>query len=100
VKQTATFEISLKSVLLVIATLTLLFIAWKVKGVLIAFFVAYVLMSGFAPLVDRLTKAGVNKTLSVLVTYFLAIGFLALLLFSVIPPLIEQIREFISNLPI
>jgi len=100
VKQTTTIEVSLKSVLLVIGTLVLLFIAWKVKGILIAFFVAYVLMSGFAPLVDRLTKAGVNKTLSVLVTYLLAIGLLALLLFSVIPPLIEQIRGFITNLPV
>lgn len=98
-KQTTTIEISLKSVLLVISTLVLLFIAWKVRGVLIAFFVAYVLMSGFAPLVDWLTKNGVSKTLSVLLTYLLAIGFFALLLFSVIPPLIEQIREFVNNLP-
>lgn len=98
-KQTTTIEISLKSVLLVIAMLLLLVIAWKVRGVLVAFFVAYVLMSGFAPLVDRLSKAGVHKTLAVVLTYVLAIGFLAVLLFSVIPPLIEQIREFITNLP-
>src|SRR4030042_5718801 len=51
-------------------------------------------------LVDRLTRLGVNKTLSVIITYLLAVGFLALLLFSGIPPLIEQIREFITNLPI
>lgn len=99
-KQATTIEISLKSVLLVIATLLLLFVAWKVRGVLIAFFVAYILMSGFAPLVDWLTKNGVSKTLAVVLTYVLAIGFLAVLLFSVIPPLVEQIREFITKLPI
>ena len=98
-KQTTTIEVSLKSVLLVIATLLFLFVAWKIRGVLIAFFVAYVLMSGFAPLVDWLSKNGVRKNLAAVLTYVLAIGFLAVLLFSVIPPLIEQIREFITKLP-
>jgi predicted PurR-regulated permease PerM len=57
-------------------------------------------MSGFAPLVDWLTKNGVNKILAIILTYILAIGFFALLLFSVLPPLIEQVKEFISKLPV
>jgi predicted PurR-regulated permease PerM len=56
-------------------------------------------MSGSAPLVDWLHKNGVNKTLSVLLTYVLAISFFALLLFSILPPLIEETRQFVNRLP-
>jgi len=100
VRNVTTIEISLKSILLVIGTLLLLLIAWNIRGVLIALFVAYILMSGFAPLVDWLVKRGVNKTLSVTTTYFLAIGFFAILLFAVIPPLVREIRDFANNLPV
>jgi predicted PurR-regulated permease PerM len=100
VKNVTTIEISLKSILLVIGTLLLLLIAWEIRAVLIALFVAFILMSGFAPLVDRLVRRGLNKTLAVAVTYLLAILFLATLLFAVIPPLVREIREFASNLPV
>ncbi|MEX0622241.1 MAG: AI-2E family transporter [Candidatus Woykebacteria bacterium] len=99
-KNTTTIEISLKSVLLIILTLLLLLIAWKIRGVLIGLFIAFILMSGFAPLVDWLTRKGVNKTLSVIITYFLAISSFATLLFLVIPPLVREIQELINNLPL
>ena len=95
-----TIEISLKSILLVISTLVLLLVAWKIRGVLIALFVAYILMSGFAPLVDWLVKKGINKALAVATTYLLAIAFFATLLFAVIPPLVGEIREFANHLPV
>ena len=99
-KNITTIEISLKSVLLVIGTLLLLLIAWEIRGVLIALFVAYILMSGFAPLVDWLISKGIPRALAVTITYLLAIGFFATLLFLVIPPLVREIQGFIENLPI
>lgn len=98
-KNTTTIEISLKSVLLIILTLILLLVAWKMRGILMGLFIAFILMSGFAPLVDWLVKRGFNKTISVAVTYLLSISFFAALLFYVIPPLIQQTREFVPNLP-
>ena len=99
-KNVTTIEISLKSILLVIGTLLLLLIAWKIRAVLIALFVAFILMSGFAPLVDWLVKRGVNKALAVAATYLLAIAFFAVLLFAVIPPLVREIREFVNGMPV
>jgi len=98
-KSTTRIEIDPKSLLFTIGILIILFVAWQIRGVLIALFVAFILMSGFAPLVDRLTSRGVPKTLSVALTYLLAIGFLATLLFFVIPPMIVQTSEFVSKLP-
>ena len=99
-KNTINIEISLKSVLLIILTLILLLLAWKMRGILIGIFMAFILMSGFAPLVDWLVKKGLNKTVSVIITYLLSISFFAGILFFVIPPLISQTREFLPNLPI
>ncbi len=69
-ENTTKIEISLKSVLLIILTLILLLLAWKIRGILMGIFVAFILMSGFAPLVDWLVKKGFNKTISVAITYF------------------------------
>ena len=99
-ENTTKIEISLKSVLLIILTLILLLLAWKIRGILMGIFIAFILMSGFAPLVDWLVKKGFNKTVSVVITYFLLISFFVGILFFVIPPLIAQTREFLTNLPI
>lgn len=99
-ENTTKIEISLKSVLLIILTLILLLLAWKIRGILMGIFIAFILMSGFAPLVDWLVKKGFNKTISVVITYFLLISFFVGILFFVIPPLITQTREFLTNLPI
>jgi len=99
-KQVVTIEISLKSIVYVIGLVILFLVAWKIRGVLLALFIAYILMSGFAPLVDWLTKNGVNKALSVALTYLLAVSFLALLLFSALPPLIEETRDFVNKMPV
>ena len=98
-KNITTIEVSLKSVFLVIGTLLLLLVAWQIRGVLIALFISFILMSGFAPLVDWLVRRRIPKTLAVITTYLLAIGFFAILLFVVIPPLIREIKEFVNNLP-
>lgn len=99
-ENTTKIEISLKSVLLIILTLILLLLAWKIRGILMGIFIAFILMSGFAPLVDWLVKKGFNKTVSVVITYFLLISFFVGILFFVVPPLIAQTREFLTNLPI
>lgn len=99
-ENTTKIEISLKSVLLIILTLILLLLAWKIRGILMGIFIAFILMSGFAPLVDWLVKKGFNKTVSVVITYFLLISFFVGILFFVTPPLIAQTREFLTNLPI
>jgi len=98
-KQVTTVEISLKSIVYTLALIVLALVAWKIKGVLIALFIAFILMSGFAPLVEFLTKNGVNKALSVALTYLLAISFLGMLFFFALPPLIQQTQEFVIKMP-
>jgi len=92
-------EISPKTIFITIAIIFGLFVAWQIKGILLSLVIAYILMSGFAPLVDWFEKEGVNKTVAVLATFILIISVLGLLIFAVIPPLIVQTRELILSLP-
>jgi len=98
-KQVTTIEISLKSVIYILGLIILILIGWKIRWVLIALFIAFILMSGFAPLVDLLHKKGVHKALAVALTYILAIGFLAVIFFFALPPLITETRDFVDKLP-
>ena len=99
-KQRVIVEISPKSILTTVSILILLLVAWKVRAIIFALIIAIILMSGFSPLVDWLQKKGLNKLVSVTLTYVLAIGALGLVLFAVLPPLIVRGQEFFNDLPI
>jgi predicted PurR-regulated permease PerM len=98
-KQSLKIEIAPKSILVAIATIILFLVAWRVREVLISLFVAFILMSGSAPLVDFLVEKGTNRVLAVAITYILAIGLFALLIFSIVPPLVDQINGLVAKLP-
>jgi predicted PurR-regulated permease PerM len=56
-------------------------------------------MTVLNPLVTKLSKLRVPRSISVLVVYILVLGFFAAILAEVIPPLIEQSTSFANNLP-
>ena len=94
-----TIEISPKSIFTTIAIITFLVVAWRLRGIVFALIISFILMSGFSPLVDWAEKRGVNKVVAVTLTYILAISGLGLILFIILPPLIVQTREFFKDLP-
>lgn len=98
-KKTASIEISFQTIAFSIGLLIFLILAWKIRAILLALGVSIILMSGFAPLIDYLVSKKINKTLSVITTFILAISLLGLVLFVIVPPLIKQISLFISDLP-
>ncbi|MDP2671761.1 MAG: AI-2E family transporter [bacterium] len=99
-ENTTTVEISPKTIAFTIFLLVALVFAWQIRGILIALGISVILMSGFAPLVDRFEKVGLPKALAVGLTYLIAIGGLGALLFFILPPLIEQTRIFVADLPV
>ncbi len=93
-------EISPRTILIIYLIPIGLFLAWSLRGIIIALLISLILMSGFAPLVDWFQgKLKFPKILAVIATYLLAIIFLVLLLFVIIPPLFSQTKEFFSNFP-
>lgn len=80
-------ELNLKSIFLVILkTLSPLFIG---------LFLAWL----FEPIVKKLHKKGIKRSLGTTIVYVVFIGFLLLLVGSIIPTLTNQINDFVSMLP-
>lgn len=96
---TTRIEISLRSVIKVIALLIFLVFVWQIRFILIDLFLAYILMIGFAQLADWLNARGLGKSFSAFLSYLILISSLGVILFLVIPPLLIQVKAFIEQFP-
>ncbi len=74
---------------------TILSILGIVSPLFIGFFIAWL----FNPFVTFLEEKGVRRGLGTLLTYILLLGFIYLLLSTIIPLLADQINDFASNIP-
>ena len=74
---------------------TVLSIISIVSPLFIGFFVAWL----FNPFVTYLEEKGMRRGLGTLLTYILLIGFIYLLLSTIIPLLTSQINDFANNIP-
>ncbi|MCX6732115.1 MAG: AI-2E family transporter [Candidatus Roizmanbacteria bacterium] len=94
-----TIEISVKTILIGIATVFFLRFAWDMKDLLFSLFIAYIVMSTAKQPVGGLVKKGVSRGLAVFfvfLSFFISIGFL----FSwVIPPFVSETALFINHFP-
>ncbi|GAC1412071.1 MAG: AI-2E family transporter [Candidatus Doudnabacteria bacterium] len=75
----------------------LLFFLWQVRDVLILLLIAVTLASALEPLVDFLNKKSVPRAVSVLSVYLLAIGFLVLMGYLVLPTMFNQFAQLRSS---
>lgn len=92
-------EISVKTVLIGIATIFLLKFAWDMKDLLFSLFIGYIVMSAAKQPVEALVKKKVSRGLAVLLvflSFFLSLG---LLISWIIPPFISETLLFIKNFP-
>lgn len=62
-------------------------------------FIAFGLAYAFSPIVDRLEKRGLSRTVAVLGILGLLVGLFALLIGTVVPLLVNQIQGFIEDFP-
>lgn len=86
----------------IIIALSVLAIAWlllELIGVVIAGFIAYIIMAAIAPVVYWLAKRGVPKALGAAAVYLLVVAILFLLIFPLIPFFTTQTTQLIKGLP-
>lgn len=91
--------LSQNQVLSAILILTLGWLVIEVREVLIALFVAYILMTAISPYVDYLKQKGVPKPIAVVVPYITALAVLFLILISFLPFFIAQVQILFSSFP-
>jgi len=97
--QKTVFEISIVSVLKVIAVLIGLWLLYLVRDVLIILLVVVVISTALEPFVDKLAKQGIPRALSVIVLYVALLVFLGFFVYFVARPVSVQIKQLTFNFP-
>lgn len=89
-----------------IYALTLLFKEWNLKhylltilGLLSPLFIGILIAWLFDPFVSFLEKKKINRTIGTVITYILLIGGIAIILWAIIPMLLDQINDFVKTMP-
>lgn len=91
-------DISSKTVIFITAFGLLLWILLHILDIILLFFVAFILMSALAPLVQRLRRWGVPKIVAVLLVFFLMLGAIVGLLTAGLSPLLSQTSNLVQRL--
>lgn len=98
-KQRIVHEISIGSVLKVLSVLFGLYLLFLIRDILMLILVVFVISIALEPFVNKLSKQGVPRALSVIVLYFALLIILGLFIYFIVPPVVMQLREFSLNLP-
>lgn len=92
-------EISHKTVVFTVAFLLGIWLIVEIKEILIVIFLSIILVSAFLKPVEWLSKKGIPRAISVILVYILFLALLSTAIGVLVPPLIEQSKNFSDNLP-
>lgn len=85
-----------------LAAITIVALGWfliEIKGVLVAFFISYIIMASLLPFKKFLLKKGLPKPLAVSVPYFVTLALAILLVVPLVPFFISQVQSLIVRFP-
>ena len=92
-------DISTASVIRVVLVLLALWFLYFVRDIIAIVFVSVIISAAFYPLVAKLSKRGVPRTLSVVAIYLIVLALIGAIIYFVLPPMITQIRQLAERLP-
>lgn len=92
-------EISYKTIVFTVLFLIFLGLLYLIKDIILSLFVAILLMTILNPIVTKMTRIKIPRSLAITICYVLIIGLVVLALAGIIPPLVEQTTSFVNNLP-
>ncbi len=92
-------DISTRTIFKVILIILFFFFLFLIKNILIILFLSLVIASAIYPWANYLEKKKIPRILGVLSVYLVAVLFLILLLYLVVPTIVDEIRQLASVLP-
>jgi predicted PurR-regulated permease PerM len=84
---------------IVLGVIVLALALWKMRLLLALLFLAFTVAAAMRPSVDMLHRYGIPRGLGILVHYAALAGLVTLLLWSVVPRAIDQVRDAVGNVP-
>ena len=91
--------ISHKTIFFIAGFVGLLWLLSKIVDVILLLFIAIILMSTVAPMVDWLAKRRIPRTVSILIVYILVLSLLGSLVTIIVRPLVSETNNLFSSLP-
>ncbi len=92
-------EISYKTVIFTVAFLIGLWFVMQIREIIVLIFLSIILLSALLKPVEWLTEHRIPRVLAVLIIYVVLISLISLAVGIIIPPLIDQTSDFVSQLP-
>lgn len=92
-------EVSHRTIIFTIAFIGLIWFLYQISSILLGLFVSILLMTAFNPIVDRLNRLKIPRSLSILIVYIIFVGLVVAGITSVVPPLVDQTTNLANNLP-
>jgi predicted PurR-regulated permease PerM len=88
-----------RAALVIAAGVIVAFLLWQGREVLTPFIFGALIIFFLAPAVDWLSRRGIGRGWAVLLIYAVAIAAIVAFVVLAVPPLVEQIGEFVDNFP-
>ena len=95
--KTIKFEVTTRTLFKVAFFLIAVFFAWQLRGIFFMLFFAFILYSAFDPVVDRLTKLGLPRSLVILGIYIVFLIVLSFVLAVGVSAMIDQYNNLSAD---
>lgn len=92
-------EISYKTIVFTVVFVASLWFLYYIRDIVLQLFAALLLMTILNPVVKKLSKFKIPKTLSIFMSYVLIFGLFGFAIWILLPPLVEQTTNLATNLP-
>lgn len=92
-------EISYRTIVFIAIFALALWVVYQIRSIILALFVALILMSALNPSVKRLESWKFPRWLAILIIYVATLAVIGLAVGGIIPPLIEQTTNLINQIP-
>lgn len=92
-------EITTATILKFLGVIIGLILLWFLKSVLLLLFIVLIIVASFAPIVDFGQKYKIPRVISTILIFILLFGFIFLLGYLIIPPLVNQAIDLANKIP-
>lgn len=97
--KTKRIEITTTTILKFLGIILALVLLWYLKSILLLLFIVLIVVASFAPIVDWGEKYKIPRLVSTILIFILLFGFIFLLGYLIIPPLVNQIIDLANKIP-
>lgn len=94
-----TIELSHRTIIFTVFFLAFVWFLAQIIQIIIALFIAILLMTALNPAVDKLARAKIPRPFAILIVYLLLVGVVVLGLAWIIPPFVDQATRLVNRFP-